>query len=148
MLRSLWSDDHITAAFPVHGARFDSIRAKPQPARPIPIWIGGHADVAIRRATRVGDGWHGAFISPDDVAGVIDRLRADRTDPGFVISLRTRWDPLVDDRDQILTEMERYAAVGVDHLVAEPRQRDADEYLRSIEEFADLCRIAGAGLRS
>ena len=39
IIRSMWTDDHITADYPVHGAHFESMRAKPQPARSVPLWI-------------------------------------------------------------------------------------------------------------
>ncbi len=138
MLRTMWTEDRITAEYPVHGARFESIRAKPQPARPIPIWIGGHAEVALARAVRVGDGWHGGFLPPEETRPQVERLRADRPEPEFVISMRTRWDPLEDDHDTILAELDHYREVGVDHVLAEPRQRTVDDYLRSIEQFAAL----------
>ena len=33
------------------------IQLRPVPTQPIPILIGGHADAALRRAARLGDGW-------------------------------------------------------------------------------------------
>ena len=138
MLRRMWTDDHITADFAVHGARFASMRAKPQPVGHLPIWIGGHAEVALARAVRHGDGWHGAFLTPDQTSARVRRLRADRPEPEFVISMRTRWDPLEDDPDTILGELDHYREIGVTHVVPEPRQRNLDNYLRSIEAMAEL----------
>ena len=45
--------------FEYHGEHYDieSIKICPVPSEPIPILIGGHADVALRRAARLGDGW-------------------------------------------------------------------------------------------
>ncbi|MEY4373059.1 MAG: hypothetical protein RL219_1828 [Actinomycetota bacterium] len=146
ILRRCWTDDHITAEFPVHGARFASIRCKPQPARSVPLWIGGHADVALERAMRVGDGWHGAFLTPEQTARRVAVLRERRPEPSFAISMRTRWDPLEDDRDLILAEIDHYRSVGVTHLVPEPRQRTMDAYLRSIEATAELLRVAGVSM--
>ncbi|MGE3355826.1 MAG: TIGR03619 family F420-dependent LLM class oxidoreductase [Acidimicrobiia bacterium] len=143
MLQVMWTQDPITADFPVHGARFVSIRAKPQPAHRIPIWIGGHAPVALKRAVTVGDGWHGGFVAPEEVAPLVSQLRAARPEPAFAISMRTRWDPLEDDRDTILAEIDHYRSVGVTHVVPEPRQRTLDAYLRSIEALADLLTVAG-----
>ena len=42
-----------------HGAHYDLPRIKicPVPTQTIPILIGGHADAALRRAARIGDGW-------------------------------------------------------------------------------------------
>ena len=51
------------------------MRAKPQPVNNIPIWIGGHANVALRRACKVGDGWHGAFLPIDETEDLIKKLK-------------------------------------------------------------------------
>ncbi len=143
MLRTAWTQDHITAEFPVHGATLVSIRAKPQPLRPVPLWIGGHARVALERAVRVGQGWHGGFLSPADTAPRVAYLRDHRPEADFTISMRTRWDPLEDDHDVILAEIEHYREVGVTHVVPEPRQRTLSAYLASIESMATLLRRAG-----
>lgn len=146
IIRRMWTDDHITADYPVHGAHFESMRAKPQPADGVPLWIGGHAEVALRRAVRVGDGWHGAFLSPDETAPRVARLRRDRPEPEFVISMRTRWDALEDDHDLIRAELDHYHEVGVTHLVPEPRQRTIDGYLRSMEQLAALFARSGVAM--
>ena len=148
ILRRAWTDDHITADYPVHGAHFESMRAKPQPARPVPLWIGGHAEVALRRAVRVGDGWHGAFLSPEQTAPRVSRLRRDRPEADFAISMRTRWDGLEDDHDLIRAELDHYREVGVTHVVPEPRQRTVDDYLRSIEQLAALLAESGVAMES
>ena len=42
-----------------HGRFYDipSIKLCPVPSRPVPILIGGHSEPALRRASRIGDGW-------------------------------------------------------------------------------------------
>lgn len=142
IMRHVWTNDHMTIDFPVHGIHMESIRAQPQPKRHVPIWIGGHADIALRRAISVGDGWHGAFLSPDETKPRVDKLRAGRPEAAYEISMRTRWDPLEDDNDLILAEIDHYREVGVTHLVPEPRQRTVDKYLESIEAMATLLRRA------
>jgi probable F420-dependent oxidoreductase len=56
VMRLLWSEEVID----YHG-RFHSIPRAGISPRPtsgsVPIWVGGAADVALRRAARVGDGW-------------------------------------------------------------------------------------------
>ena len=49
--------------------------------------------------------------------------------------MRTRWDPLEDDNDLILAELDHLREVGVTHVVPEPRQRTLDDYLRSIDPY-------------
>lgn len=146
MLRRLWAEDHLSAEFPVHGSRFVSMRALPQPGRRVPIWVGGHAEVALARAVSVGDGWHGGFVPPNEAAPIIARLRRDRPEAGFTISMRTHWDALVEPHDAILRELDGYRTAGVTHLVAEPRQRTEDDYLRSIEQLAALFARAGVAM--
>jgi len=45
--------------FAFHGKHYDipSIKICPTPTKPIPILIGGHAEPALRRAAKLGDGW-------------------------------------------------------------------------------------------
>lgn len=143
ILRRLWTDDHITANYPVHGIQFKSIRAKPQPVGHLPIWIGGHSDLAVERAIRVGDGWHGAFAKPDVVAKIVSKIRAGRPEPEFPISMRVGWDPLEDDDDTIRSEFDQYVEAGVQHFVPEPRQRTLDAYLSSMEQLTKLLSASG-----
>ena len=146
MIRRMWTDDHITAEFPVHGARFDKIRAKPQPVGHVPIWIGGHAKPALERAVRVGDGWHGGFLPIEQTRATVAYLRERRPEPEFVISMRTRWDPLIDDRDTSSSSSTPTATAGVGHVVAEPAQRTLDDYLRSIEALAEIFDAGGVAM--
>jgi len=143
MLRSFWTSDHITETYPVHHSTLASMRTLPQPVRHVPLWIGGHADVALRRAIAVGDGWHGAFLSPEQTEKRVQKLRAERPEEGFAISMRTRWDALLDEEDLILYEIDRYREVGVTHLVPEPRQRTVDLYMESMQKMANILVRAG-----
>jgi alkanesulfonate monooxygenase SsuD/methylene tetrahydromethanopterin reductase-like flavin-dependent oxidoreductase (luciferase family) len=49
---------------------------------PVPVWFGGSSDSARRRAAAVGDGWVPLFLSPDDYASALDRLRRDTEEAG------------------------------------------------------------------
>jgi probable F420-dependent oxidoreductase len=143
MLRSFWTSDHITETYPVHHSTLASMRTLPQPVRHVPLWIGGHADVALRRAIAVGDGWHGAFLSPEQTEKRVQKLRAERPEEGFAISMRTRWDALLDEEDLIMYEIDKYREVGVTHLVPEPRQRTVDLYMESMQKMANILVRAG-----
>jgi probable F420-dependent oxidoreductase len=55
---------------------FDKLRMSPTPGKRVPIYIGGHTDVALRRAARVADGWASAMMKFDDLRDTITRLRA------------------------------------------------------------------------
>ena len=148
MLRKFWTTDHITESFPVHQSAVVSMRTLPQPVRHVPLWVGGHADVALRRAIAVGDGWHGAFLSPEQTEKRVRTLRAGRPEETFAISMRTRWDALLDEEDLIMYEIDRYREIGVTHLVPEPRQRTVDLYLESMEKMANILVRAGVEMKN
>lgn len=138
IMRRCWTQDPIDAVAPTTGATLVAMRVKPQPERSIPIWVGGHSEAAFRRAVSVGDGWHGAFQSPEDTAGMTARLRSDRPEPSFTLSMRARWDALRDDADDIARELEQFMQAGIQHIVTEPVQRDQDSWLRCGEAFAKI----------
>ena len=53
-----------------HGEFHDFPPMDPEPRpvqRPIPILIGGHTDIALERAGRIGDGWIAGQMSPERV---------------------------------------------------------------------------------
>jgi len=58
--------------FEYHGDHYDipSIKICPVPTEPLPILIGGHAEPALRRAARLGDGW----MHAGGEQGVLERL--------------------------------------------------------------------------
>ncbi|MBF6467923.1 TIGR03619 family F420-dependent LLM class oxidoreductase [Nocardia beijingensis] len=69
---------------------FDPLQISPAPTEPVPFYIGGHTDAALRRAARVGDGWTSAMMTYDELRrtiGKLDALRAEygRTDEPFEI---------------------------------------------------------------
>jgi probable F420-dependent oxidoreductase len=51
----------------------------PAPAHDVPLLIGGHSPIALRRAGTVGDGWLGqqtaTELDPDDVAQCVEAMR-------------------------------------------------------------------------
>ena len=145
VIRSCWTEDPIDLVAPTWGIKMVDMRAKPQPGRAIPIWIGGHSEAAWRRAVERGDGWHGGFQTPERTAEIVARLRRDRPEESFTLSMRTRWDALEDDPDEILREFVAYREAGIQHLVAEPRQRNLDAWLRCGEAFAKIFERAFSG---
>lgn len=62
LLRKLWSEPLVD--FEGRFDRVDRASLNPPPKRSIPIWIGGFAEVALRRAVAMGDG----FICADGAA--------------------------------------------------------------------------------
>ncbi|MHC4491846.1 MAG: LLM class flavin-dependent oxidoreductase, partial [Planctomycetota bacterium] len=70
--------------FEFHGRYYEleSIQICPVPTQPIPILIGGHAEPALRRAARLGDGWMHAGGDADELARLLGRLAELRRECG------------------------------------------------------------------
>jgi probable F420-dependent oxidoreductase len=134
--RSAWSDDPVS--FAGEHIRLDEIRVLPEPAGPIPIWIGGGVEASFRRAVEHGDGFHVVGLKPPAVAPIVARLRRDRPEPTFTISARTGWDPQGMDPGLIREECAAFEAAGVQHMVAAPWQKDLDGWMRSMDLLAEL----------
>ncbi|WP_067467249.1 TIGR03619 family F420-dependent LLM class oxidoreductase [Nocardia amamiensis] len=62
---------------------FDPLQMSPAPSEPVPFYIGGHTDAALRRAARVGDGWTSAMMTYDELRRTIARLDALRAEYGM-----------------------------------------------------------------
>lgn len=54
---------------------FDRLQMSPAPSKPVPFYVGGHTDVALRRAARVSDGWTSAMMTCDQLAETIRTLK-------------------------------------------------------------------------
>jgi probable F420-dependent oxidoreductase len=67
-----------------HGKHFDfgRLQMSPAPSEPVPIYVGGHAEPALRRAARIGDGWSSAMIRFDRLRAIIDHLADLRAEYG------------------------------------------------------------------
>ena len=70
--------------FEFHGECYDfpAIKMQPVPSEPVPILIGGHGDVNLRRAARIGDGWMSAGDTIEGVAEKLSRIDDHRKECG------------------------------------------------------------------
>ena len=57
-------------------------KMSPVPTEPTPLLIGGHAEPALKRAARLGDGWMCAGADMDELGAYIGRLRQLREEFG------------------------------------------------------------------
>jgi probable F420-dependent oxidoreductase len=70
--------------FEHHGPHYDfgRMQMSPAPTEPVPIYVGGHSDPALRRAARLGDGWCSAMSTEEETRRIIARLRELRAEHG------------------------------------------------------------------
>ena len=80
ILRGLESGDFFAYRGEVHD--MPANKMCPAPSQPTPILIGGHAEPALRRAARVGDGWMCAGADLAQLQAYISRIRQLREEYG------------------------------------------------------------------
>jgi probable F420-dependent oxidoreductase len=134
MMRAVWSEDPVT--FPARHipAAIEEMRMLPQPVQPIPIWIGGSSEAALARAARGADGWHGSRLAPEGAAPIVRRLREQRPELEFTISLRYGWDGK--DDGALAARLAAYGEAGVQHILVEPAERAIEDWLRAVDRIA------------
>jgi probable F420-dependent oxidoreductase len=110
----------------------------PTPAHDIPLLIGGHSRVALRRAGRVGDGWLAQqalpTLAPDELAAGIDVMRAAAFEAGrdpVSIQVVLRIVEAADRSDELALRLPELVAVGVDEIIVDVSLENG--------EAADVC---------
>lgn len=80
-MRALWSEER--AAFEGTTVRFADVYLRPQPrAGTIPVHIGGHTEVAARRAGRIGDGFFPFGVDRGRLPSLLGTMRAAAEEAG------------------------------------------------------------------
>jgi probable F420-dependent oxidoreductase len=143
VLRLLWTEPIVTFAGKYH--RITEAGLNPLPVqRPIPIWIGGMADVALERTGRLADGWFPLGRLDDAMREKIDRLRGYTEAAGRpldAVGIDARVDVRAIPEGEWAAEVERWQAVGATHLsvntmgagLASPR-----DHIETIRRFKEV----------
>ena len=136
LMRELWEPGW--TEFDGEFYRTPRLEMSPAPP-PVPIWVGGLTDVALRRAARY-DGWLCDLITTDDAIAVAERLRGyraeQRPDGEFAVLA-----PLVDA--VTAADYDRAERGGVTHILTMPWMfysgRDATlaEKVAAMKRFRD-----------
>ena len=135
VLRKLWTDER--ASFAGQFFSFEDIISSPKPLqRPHPpIVIGGNRPPALRRAARLGDGWHPMNCSPDGVRRRLETLCSEasparRDHVLAMVQVRL-------DMERVTPELvAEYADAGVSELVMSLSTGDVREIEDALEAFA------------
>src|SRR3984957_14895229 len=126
MMRAVWTQDPVSFQTRFIPAVIEGMTMTPMPVSPIPLWLGGSSDAALKRTIRIGDGWHGSGHTAAEAAPFVKRLRDARPDAGFTISMRVQWNGR--DPGVLRALVDSYAEIGVQHLLIAPEDRNVDDW--------------------
>ena len=129
-MRAAWTQDK--ASYSGTTTSFTDVVVRPQPVQgSVPIVVGGHSEVAARRAGRLGDGFFPGTSS--DLGTILDVMRKAAVDAGR-------------DPDEIevtaggaldVDSVRALAAQGVDRMVVPLLSYDPNELPTALERFAN-----------
>ena len=149
VIRNLWETD--TSSFDGKWKHYDTMRMFPKAAidrrGTIPIWVGGNAGAAQRRAAKLGDGWHPINMSPADLAaGVVSYRSACEAAGRAAGPVCLRHMPnrpgdgsqraiLTGTPDEQAADIRAYADAGLDELMLSLPWRSLDDLASSLRAF-------------
>ncbi len=118
VLRLLWTNDLIDFEGAYHRIERGGINPLPV-QRPIPIWVGGISNAAIRRVARLGDGWLPNFEADEFGRASIQRMRTLAREYGRdAESIGIEATITIIDRtsEQLYEEIKRWEKIGATHV--------------------------------
>ena len=146
---------------------FRGVRVKPEPSRPIPIWIGGATEGALRRAARC-EGWHPTWSPVAEFRRRLGVLRAEierlRRDPEEV-TVSMHWEVVVGSAEaptgywsaagdgfgerRVLTGSAEaireaiavYEREGLEHVLLTPQAKSAEAWRESVAVLTEVTRL-------
>lgn len=141
VLRALFSQKSVT--FKGRWHHIEAAGIKPLPAKPVPIWLGGHSEAAMRRAAAIADGWF-PTVPPDRAVEVIEQIRgyareAGR-DPG-TLGVEARVSINTMPENEWASAVQTWRDAGATHLAVNTMNaglKSPDEHIEAIKRFKEV----------
>jgi probable F420-dependent oxidoreductase len=138
VMRLLWSGEMVS--YRGQHYQFDPMEMNPAPTEPVPIWIGGISDPAMRRAARLADGWVTDLQTSREITDSIRRIATWREEYG-----RTgAFDVMATPSDAYdFDAYRRLEDAGVTHILTMPwpfyhgESEDLDKKIDGVKRYAD-----------
>ncbi len=115
VMKKLWTGEMVDHEGEFY--RFDRLKlTPPHPAKPIPIWVGGISDLALKRAAR-NDGWLSDLQTSAEILECIEKVRCYRAELGR----EGPFDVMASASDAgNIERYERLREGGVNHILTMP----------------------------
>jgi probable F420-dependent oxidoreductase len=164
LFRTVWTEEYPTIT--THHHELTGVKASPMPLqkpRP-PILVGGSSEAALRRAARLGDGWHASGVPPSvfrasalavgnywkeakresepqltlRVPLLIDGIHRPAVDPALLGTRHVVRGPITN----VARELRQYQSSGCDHVALEVSYSTYPAILETIDVLAEEIRPA------
>ena len=139
LYKALWTEENPS----FHGEfwQIEEVGFAPKPLQKPhpPIWVGGHSETALRRAGRLGDAWHAAYLGPDQLSALYPKVQryaeeAGRDPASVALTLRTR--PPLDDPPRAIELFRAVLDLGTTHVVLEIFTLTLEQAQQLMETFS------------
>lgn len=142
VLRRLWTDPVISYTGKFHTITEAGLNPMPI-QQPIPIWIGGVSEAAIKRAARLGDGWFPMGIIGDEQQAKLSLLRESAKAAGrnpAEIGIDARIDTFRTGEENWERNISAWQDAGATHLCVNSMNLGLDlaGHCAAIERFAQV----------
>ncbi len=142
VLRELWTKEVVTFHGQWHHIQEAGINPLPI-QRPIPLWMGGSSDPALRRAARLADGWVPTYFNLEQAAGLVQKLHSNMREAGrdpstFQIEGRLRLAGA--SNDEWAAMYHGWGRLGATHFLVDTRRgglTTVDAHLRALRQFME-----------
>lgn len=147
--RHLWSGSQDPFEGRFHVLRDFAFEPLPEQAAAVPIYVGGRAAPALRRAGSLGDGYHASQTSPAAYGERLPAIRdaaaaAGRPMPVLSARVNVRLDEesgpgyaLRGGPHGAAADIRAFADLGIGHLAFHPQGRDPAAFVRACDRIAD-----------
>ena len=150
LMKALWRDDVVD--FDGEFFHLKDALLLPKPARrDIPIWIGGNGPAAVKRAVRLGDGWHP--VGPDvgdfrlGAEEIKNSGREVTLSARMTTDVRKKREPFIGANgekrvavsgtaDEIRREIDAYADAGLQYYCASINHPAASDIIADLRKFS------------
>lgn len=142
VLRRLWTDPVISYCGKFHTITEAGLNPLPL-QQPIPVWVGGVSEVAIKRAARLGDGWFPMGTLDDDQKAKLRLLRETAESAGrdpSAVGVDARIDTFRSGEENWDRNIAAWKEAGATHLCVNSMNLGLDVagHCAAIERFAGV----------
>ncbi len=145
--RHLWSGSTEPFRGRFHEIEDFAFGPLPDQGAALPIVVGGRAEAALRRAGRLGDGYHSSATGAANYAERVPIIRAaaeaaGRPMPWLTVRAWVEFDAtggrhfsIRGTPDEMAAEIKAFAELGVEHIAVWFKSTEPDELVRRMERF-------------